>query len=108
MADTTEQSNEAEQAPKKRDIAVARRFVAEHGTPARAVVQAIGRSGARVVLVGGDGAMGDVFVPSVAAGNALVDAVAELDSASWDAETVNATDIGAEHRRKMGRSLTRH
>ncbi|MBA0125939.1 hypothetical protein H0B56_10335 [Haloechinothrix sp. YIM 98757] len=107
MADTTEQSSEAEQAPRKRDIAVARQFVEEHGSPARAVVQAIGRSGARVVLVGGDGAMGDVFVPSTAAGNALVGAVADLDESSWDAETVNATEIGAEHRRKMGRSLTR-
>lgn len=88
-------------------IAAAREFVAEHGSPARGIVQAIGRSGARVVLVGGDGAMGDVVVPSMAAGEALVEEVDDLTKATWDAETVNATQIGPEHRRKMGISLTR-
>jgi hypothetical protein len=40
-------------------------------------------------------------VPAVATGEALVEAVEDLEAASWDAETVNATKIGAAHRRKM-------
>jgi hypothetical protein len=108
VTDTVEdQSTEADRAPKKRQVAAARRFVAQHGDPARDVVESIGRSGARVVLVGADGAMGDVFVASTHAGETLIDMVEGLERASWDAETVNATAIGAEHRRKMGRSLTR-
>ncbi|MDV6013222.1 hypothetical protein [Haloechinothrix sp. LS1_15] len=108
MADTVaEQNTGTDDAPKQRDVAVARRFVAEHGSPARGVVQGIGRSGVRVVLVGADGAMGDVLVPSVRAGEALIDRVDGLERANWDAETVNATDIGPERRRRMGRSLTR-
>ena len=71
-----------------------------HG-PSRAVVENIGRAGARVVLVGADGALGDVVVPSPESGEALVEAVENLELAQWDAETVQAAKIGAEHRRRM-------
>lgn len=93
--------------PSQRQIASARAFVGTHGKPSRAVVEPIGRRGARVVLVGADGAMGDVLVESVAVGDALVATVEHLEKADWDAETVNATVIGSAHRRKMGRSLLR-
>ncbi|WP_424186031.1 hypothetical protein ACOBQX_29810 [Actinokineospora sp. G85] len=76
-------------------------FVKQHGKPARAVVEPIGRAGARVVLVGGDGAMGDVLVPSVETGEALVEKVRDLDAAEWDRETVEAAKIGSGHRVKM-------
>jgi phosphosulfolactate phosphohydrolase-like enzyme len=78
----------------------ARGFVRAHG-PSKAVVEQVGRAGARVVLVGADGAMGDVLVADVAAAEALIEKVAGLEAATWDAETVNATRIGAAHRRKM-------
>lgn len=105
MADT-----ETEQTPAPagaRQLAAARAFVAEHGKPAKAVVERIGRAGARVVLVGADGALGDVVVPSTATGEALVEAIDELEPAVWDAETVGATTIGAKHRRRMAGPLAR-
>lgn len=76
-------------------------FVADHGKPSRAVVQNVGRTGARVVLVGDDGAMGDIMVPDPAAGEALVAKIEGLELSEWDRETVSATKIGAGHRRKM-------
>ncbi|HVW44438.1 MAG TPA: hypothetical protein VHC18_24120 [Amycolatopsis sp.] len=87
--------------PTPKQVAAARRFVAEHGTPSKAVVENIGRKGARVVLVGKDGALGDVIVRTPAAGDALVESVADLEPAEWDAATVGATQIGPEHRRRM-------
>ena len=95
------ESSETVVSPTSAQLGAARKFVKAHGKPSRAVVENIGRAGARVVLVGADGAMGDVVVPSVATGEALVEAVEDLEAASWDAETVQATKIGAEHRRKM-------
>jgi hypothetical protein len=82
-------------------VRAARAFVAAHGKPSRAVVEPIGRAGARVVLVGADGALGDVMVPDVATGDAVCDAVADLEPAQWDRETTAAVGIGAAHRRRM-------
>ena len=73
----------------------------------KAVVQRIGRAGARVLLVGGDGALGDVVVPSVETGEALIEAVEGLERSEWDADTVAATVIGPEHRRRMAGPLAR-
>ncbi|WP_211260616.1 hypothetical protein [Amycolatopsis jejuensis] len=87
--------------PTTRQLAAARGFVAKHGAPSRAVVENIGLAGARVVLVGPDGAMGDVLVAGTDAGAALVDAVEDLEAAEWDSETVKTVKIGAAHRRKM-------
>lgn len=81
--------------------AVARGFVRKHG-PSKAVVQPIGQAGARVVMVGEDGAMGDVLVPDAATAEALIEQVDGLSAATWDAETVNGTKIGAAHRKRMG------
>ncbi|MFD8495346.1 hypothetical protein [Amycolatopsis sp. NPDC059657] len=97
MAEETEKTI----APTSRQLAAAREFVARHGKPSKAVVENIGNAGARVVLVGADGAMGDVIVPAVATGEALVEAVEDLEPAEWDTATINATRIGAAHRRKM-------
>ncbi len=95
------ESSETVVAPTGAQLAAARKFVKAHGKPSRAVVENIGRAGARVVLVGADGALGDVVVPSVATGEALIEAVEDLSPATWDAETVNQAKIGPEHRRKM-------
>lgn len=88
-------------APTPRQLDTARKFVAAHGKPAKGVVESIGRAGARVVLVGADGALGDVVVAGTATGEALIEAVEDLEPAEWDAATVNGTKIGAGHRRHM-------
>ncbi|MEU4807240.1 hypothetical protein [Actinosynnema sp. NPDC023587] len=82
-------------------VKTAEAFVAAHGKPARAVVENIGRAGARVVLVGDDGAMGDVILPTVEEAEAVVAAVADLEAHEWDRETTAALKIGPAHRRKM-------
>ena len=89
-----------EEKPTRAQLAAARDFVKRHGET-RAVVENIGRAGARVVLVGADGALGDVVVAGTETGNALVAAVELLEPAEWDAEMVKTTKIGAEHRRRM-------
>lgn len=77
-------------------------FVAKHGKGSRAVVEPIGRAGARVVLVGADdGAMGDLVLADLATAEALVEQVADLEPAEWDRETTAALRIGAAHRHKM-------
>ncbi len=93
--------------PKAAQLAAARTFVAEHGKPVKAVIQRIGRAGARVLLVGADGALGDVVVPSVETGEALIEAVEGVERSEWDADTVGATKIGAAHRRRMAGPLAR-
>lgn len=107
VAEKTEQTEATAPAPTKSQLSAARAFVATHGKPSRGVIEPIGRAGSRVVLVGGDGAMGDVIVRSVEAGEALIDAVEGLERAEWDSETVGAAVIGPRHRRRMGRSLLR-
>jgi hypothetical protein len=84
----------------RRAVTSAKDFVAAHGRPTRAVVEPIGRVGARLVLVGHDGAMGDIVVPDVATGEAVVEA-AGAQPAEWDRETTAATKIGPRHRRRM-------
>jgi hypothetical protein len=101
LADVPEETEETPSAPTARQLAAARDFVARHGKPSRAVVENIGRIGARVVLVGADGALGDVLVAGPEAGAALVEAVDDLEAAEWDSETVKLTKIGPAHRRKM-------
>ncbi|HJQ47690.1 MAG TPA: hypothetical protein VJ870_15435 [Amycolatopsis sp.] len=100
MADNSEAPS-TDDTPTAKQLRAARQFVAQHGTQSKAVVENIGRKGARVVLVGADGALGDVLVASPAAGETLVESVADLEPADWDAETVGATLIGPAHRRRM-------
>lgn len=76
-------------------------FVAKHGKGSRAVVENIGRAGARVVLVGEDGAFGDIVLSDVATAEALVEQTADLASSEWDRETTAALRIGPAHRHKM-------
>lgn len=95
------EENDTAGRPTAKQLASAGAFVARHGGSARGVVEPIGRSGARVVLVGADGALGDVMVRDAAAGDALVAAVDGLEAAQWDSDTVAATVIGPEHRRRM-------
>lgn len=105
MAEEKAENSEKTVVPTQRQLDTARKFVAAHGRPSKAVVEPIGRAGARVVLVGADGALGDIMVAGTATGEALIEAVEDLEPAEWDAATVNATKIGAGHRRLMA---TRH
>ncbi|MBW4720923.1 hypothetical protein [Saccharothrix obliqua] len=82
-------------------VKTANEFVASHGKPARAVVENVGRAGARIVLVGADGAMGDVMVPDVETAEAVVAAVADMDEHTWDRDTTEALKIGPAHRHRM-------
>jgi hypothetical protein len=84
----------------RRAVSSVKAFVAAHGRPTRAVVERIGRAGARVVLVGNDGALGDIIVPDVATGEAVI-AAAGAHAAEWDRETTAAAKIGPRHRRRM-------
>lgn len=107
VTEQTASSAEQSATPTERQQATAREFVAQHGKPTKAVVEYLGRRGARVVLVAPNGRVGDVIVSTVAAGQALVDGNEDLTRAEWDADTVNATTIGSARRRGMGVSLTR-
>ncbi|SEQ47290.1 hypothetical protein [Lentzea albida] len=81
-------------------------FVKAHGKPdtaVRAVVEPIGRAGARIVLVGADGAMGDVMAKDVESATNAVEAADNVEQAEWDRETTAATKIGPGHRRKMAK-----
>ena len=81
-------------------------FVKAHGKPdtaVRAVVEPIGRAGARIVLVGADGAMGDVVVGDVESATKAVEAAAGVEQAEWDRDTTAAAKIGPAHRRKMAK-----
>ena len=100
MLDVAEETEKTPD-PTAKQLAAARKFVAEHGKPSRGVVENIGRAGARVVLVGADGALGDIVVPATGTGEALVEAVEDLEPAEWDAATVNSVKIGPAHRHRM-------
>jgi hypothetical protein len=65
------------------------------------VVEYLGRAGARIVLIGADGILGDVVVPDVASGEAVCAAVADLEVGEWDRDTTAAVRIGSTHRRRM-------
>ncbi|NYH77019.1 shikimate 5-dehydrogenase [Actinopolyspora biskrensis] len=97
----TQQNSETEQQAPRRAVEAATRFVSGHGGSARAVVENLGRGGARIVLIGADGALGDVMVPDPATGESVVEQVEGLDSSEWDADTAAALTIGPGHRRRM-------
>ncbi|PRW65261.1 hypothetical protein [Actinopolyspora mortivallis] len=98
---TTQRNSETQQEPPRRSVEAARRFVSRHGGSARAVVENLGRGGARIVLIGEDGSLGDVMVADPATGEAVVEAVDGLESGEWDSETAAALTIGPDHRRRM-------
>ncbi|MBA8823622.1 hypothetical protein FHX42_000951 [Saccharopolyspora lacisalsi] len=101
---SAEKSEEAATPPPREAVGRAAGFVGEHGGSARAVVENLGRAGARIVLIGQDGAFGDMMVSDVATGRSVVDAVDNLTDSAWDNETTSALRIDPEHRRRMGRT----
>jgi hypothetical protein len=97
-----EQTTEKKTTVPPKAVKSATAFVAQHGKGSRAVVEPLGRAGARVVLVGADdGALGDVVLADVATAEALVEQVPDLEPAEWDRETTAALRIGPAHRHRM-------
>lgn len=82
--------------------AAVRKFVAEAGGSAKAVLQPIGMAGVRITLVSGsDGVMGDEVVQDLATAQAVVAAVDGLEESEWDRELVSAATVKPSHYTKM-------
>lgn len=76
-----------------------RRFQHERGESV-AVVDHLGRSGARIVAIGPDGRFGDAVVESVAAAQEVCRR-AGVQLKSWDLETSGMVAVSAADREKM-------
>lgn len=101
MAEDAQSTAEKTTAPPRNKVASARAFAKAHGGSARAVVENIGQSGARVVLIGEDGTFGDVVVGTAEQATALVEQLEELSAHEWDTETTGQLAISTEHRKRM-------
>lgn len=80
-----------------------KKFVADHGGTATAVLQPIGRIGVRVTLVGADGILGDRVVDDLATAKALVESIDGLsETEEWNRELVSVvTPVMPTHWKKM-------
>ncbi len=78
-----------------------RRFVAGHGGQGTAVISYIGRIGARIVVVAGDGAFGDAVVSGVDAGAVVCERAGIPVADEWDRELSAAIRPSAADRRRM-------
>lgn len=101
MAEDAQSTEDKTSAPARKAVQAAREFVKAHGGSARAVVENIGQAGTRVVLVGEDGAFGDLVVDGVEQGAELVEQVDGLTGAEWDTETTGQLRISPQHRKRM-------
>ncbi|MFC9788313.1 hypothetical protein [Rhodococcus sp. NPDC127528] len=82
-------------------VASVRKFVAEHGGSATAVIQPIGYAGVRITLVGADGVLGDEVVDDLATANAVVAAVDNLAVSEWERSITSIVTPRVGHWRKM-------
>ncbi len=78
-----------------------RAFVARHGGGGTAVISYVGRVGARIVVVAGDGAFGDAVVSSVDAGTEVCRQAGIPVADEWDRELSAAIRPSADDRRRM-------
>ncbi len=109
MADTSEDKGTLEQDENARSIRLPRgtlaavaRFVRSNGGSASAVIEPVGTSAVRVLLVGSDGGvMGDQVVTDVETAQALVGAVDGLELAEWDRDLSAAATPRRGHYAKM-------
>lgn len=80
-----------------------RGFVADHGGKGTAVVTYMGRSGARIVVVAGDGAFGDAIVSGVEAGVGACEQAGIPVADGWDRElSAQITPSPADRERMAG------
>ena len=78
-----------------------RGFVTEHTGPATAVITYMGRSGARIVVVAGDGAFGDAIVSGIEAGAAVCDQAGIPMADGWDRQLSAQLAPSAADRERM-------
>ena len=87
----------------KEQVGRLRAFVTAHGGPATAVIGYLGRSGARIVVVAGDGAFGDAIVSGIEAGAAVCEQAGIPVADSWDRElSARITPSPADRQRMAG------
>jgi len=80
-----------------------RAFVTEHAGPATAVVSYLGRSGARIVVVAGDGAFADAIVSGIEAGTAVCERAGIPVADGWDRDlSARLTPSPADRERMAG------
>ena len=80
-----------------------RAFVTEHSGPTTAVISYLGRSGARIVVVAGDGAFGDAIVSGFEAGAAVCEQAGIPVADGWDRElSARITPSPADRERMAG------
>jgi hypothetical protein len=83
-------------------VAVLKSFATAHGGSATAVVSHLGRRGARIVLVGADGAWGDVVAPDVDSAKAACEAAGVTVAGAWERELAEAVRTTSVEWRRMG------
>ena len=87
----------------KEQVGRLRAFVTEHTGPATAVITYMGRSGARIVVVAGDGAFGDAIVSGVEAGAVVCEEAGIPVADGWDRElSAQLTPSPADRERMAG------
>ena len=87
----------------KEQVGRLRAFVTAHGGPATAVIDYLGRSGARIVVVAGDGAFGDAIVSGIEAGAAVCERAGIPVADGWDRElSAQITPSPADRQRMAG------
>lgn len=78
-----------------------RTFVAAHGGAGEAVVQPIGRTGVRIVVVAVDGAYCDAIAPSAEAAEEICSRAGVPVAEGWTRELTASVSPSAEDRRRM-------
>ncbi|GAA2049178.1 hypothetical protein [Williamsia deligens] len=97
----SEKTGSPARAPKAA-VAAATRFVRRGGGAASAVIEPIGASGVRILMVAQDGGViGDQVVADVATAHAVVDAVEGLTTAEWDRELSSVATPRPGHWKQM-------
>ena len=87
----------------KEQVGRLRAFVTAHGGPATAVIGYLGRSGARIVVVAGDGAFGDAIVSGIETGAAVCEQAGIPVADGWDRElSAQITPSPADRQRMAG------
>lgn len=78
-----------------------RRFARDNGGDVVAVIDHVGRVGARVVLIAGSGEFGDALATSVGAATTICDRLS-IPVRGWDRETTGLLAPSAADRVRMG------
>lgn len=101
-ADTTLLQERPESRATNGLVASLKAFAAEHGG-AKAIIEYVGRRGARIVLVGGDGGWGDQFAPDTDVARRACAAAGVPVENSWERELMSQMRPSKELWRSMAR-----